>query len=115
MIDDCRLKNVPSTFRFQSAIGNSSKMRECPMATILQDLKYGFRMLAKNPGFTAIAVISLGLGIGANTTIFSFVNALLFQQPAVESPSRLVEIFNQNTKRSGIEHNVPLNYPDYVY
>ena len=85
------------------------------MSTLLQDLKYGFRMLAKNPAFTAIAVISLGLGIGANTTIFSFVNALLFRPPAVESPSQLLEVWNQNLHGSGLEHYLPLSFPDYIY
>src|SRR5579859_644188 len=85
------------------------------MGTILQDLKYGIRMLTKNFGFTAIAVISLGLGIGANTTIFSFVNALLFRPPAVESPSQLVEVWNQNLHGSGLEHYLPISFPDYLY
>ncbi|HEV2352349.1 MAG TPA: ABC transporter permease [Terriglobia bacterium] len=85
------------------------------MGNLFKDVRYGFRMLAKNPAFTAIAVISLGLGIGANTTIFSFVNALLLRPPAVEAPAKLVEVWNLNLHGSGIEHYLPLNYPDYVY
>src|SRR5215475_7908065 len=54
-----------------------------------QDLRYGARMLWKNPGFTSVAVLSLTLGIAANTTIFSFVNALLLSPPPVEKPSEL--------------------------
>ena len=85
------------------------------MGTLLQDLRYGLRMLAKNPGFTAVVVLSLALGVGANTTIFSFVNALLFRPPAVEASGRLLELWQRNTKGSGLEEYTPLSYPGYVY
>jgi len=85
------------------------------LASIWQDIRYGLRMLRKNAGFTAVAVISLGLGIGANITIFSFVNALLFRPPAVEAPGELLEVWNQNVRGQGLESYMPLTYPDYLY
>ncbi|HVW85309.1 MAG TPA: ABC transporter permease, partial [Bryobacteraceae bacterium] len=59
------------------------------METILNDLRYGYRTLLRNPGFTAVAVLSLALGIGANTAIFSFINTVLLQDLPVASPHQL--------------------------
>ena len=60
------------------------------MSTFLQDLRYGFRMLAKNPGFTAVAVITFALGIGANTAVFSLTYALILRSLPVPNPGELV-------------------------
>lgn len=62
------------------------------MSTVFRDLKYGLRMLAKNPGFTAVAVITLALGMGANTLIFSRINGLFFHPSGIADPSHLFAI-----------------------
>jgi hypothetical protein len=60
--------------------------------TLWQDLRYGVRMLAKNPGFTAVAVLTLALGIGANTAIFSLGNVFMFRPLPVKDADRLAAV-----------------------
>ncbi len=80
------------------------------MNTLWQDLRYGMRMLMKRPGITLIAVLSLALGIGANTSIFSIVNALFIRQLPVPEPNQLMFVFNG--WRNGPWGAV--SYPNYV-
>jgi predicted permease len=86
------------------------------METLGQDLRYAFRLLVASRGLTAVAVLSLAVGIGANTTIFTFVDALLLKPPAVADPAGLREVWQHNATRGrGIGSHMQLSYPDYEF
>jgi putative ABC transport system permease protein len=81
------------------------------MQTLIQDLRYGARVLLKKPGFTLIAVITLALGVGANTAIFSVVNAVLLRPLPYAEPGRLVALWESNTRR--LEARSAISYPNF--
>ena len=83
------------------------------MENLLQDLRYGLRILAKRPVFTAVAVISLALGIGPNTAIFSLVDAVLWRTVPVKDPETLVSMYTRDEKNPGHAALSHLNWKDY--
>jgi len=81
------------------------------MTAFRQDVRQGLRAMAKNPGFTAVAMLTLAIGIGANTAIFSVVNAVLLRALPYPGAGRLVALWG-SSDQNGETHR-PLSYPDF--
>src|SRR6185295_5035856 len=81
------------------------------MDALWQDLRFGLRMLVKNPGFTLVAVVTLSLGIGANTAIFSFVNSLFLRPLPVADPDRVVRLYGEDSEGRKFD---TFSYPNYA-
>jgi hypothetical protein len=79
---------------------------------MLQDVRYGVRMLAKRPGFTLVAVLSLALGLGANTAIFSLLNTLLLRPLPIQKPAQWVALNSAGANRGMFSTFSYLNYQD---
>src|SRR6516162_8205506 len=84
------------------------------MARIVQDLRYSLRALRKSPVFLTVAVLSLALGIGANTAIFSLINQLILQPLPVKNPEQIVMLAGRGKHYGGNNGPDKLSYPMYT-
>lgn len=108
--------NRQARLQFGSVVRAMEECREVrgisSIEILAKDLRFAFRMLRKSTSFSVIAVFTLGLGIGANTSIFTVINAILFRPLPVESPRQLVNVYNSSSGE--ILDHLPLAYPDYL-
>jgi predicted permease len=105
-----------STDAAKRAFGNPTLIKElvremwgwASLERFVQDLRYGLRLMARSPGFTAVAVLSLALGIGANTAIFSVFDALLLRTLPVRNPEQLITLTRTDGRRTGDSISYPM-------
>ena len=99
-------------------LGGATQLRETQhdlrglpwLETLLQDVRFGLRMLRKNPGFTAVAVLTLALGIGANTAIFSVIDGVLFNPVPFREPDRIMSVHS----RMALFPHLGVSYPNFL-
>src|SRR5262245_3642820 len=84
------------------------------METAFQDLRYGIRLLVKNPGFTTITVLTLALGIGINTAIFSVIHSVLLRPLPYQDPEGLVQLWEVSPQQKGSNETNSLSLPNFV-
>src|SRR2546421_12129057 len=84
------------------------------METIVQDLRYGVRQLRSNPGFTAIAVLTLALGIAVNATMFSLVSAFLLRRPPGRDPDRVAVVTSVDPANGFLADASTVSAPNYL-
>jgi putative ABC transport system permease protein len=109
-----------AAYAARRALGNTTLIKEDVRAawgfqwleTLFQDLRYGLRQLRRNPGFTAVAILTLALGIGANTAIFSVVNAVLLRPLPFRNPSGLITLHEELPKQGF--PNMDFSPPDFA-
>src|ERR1051326_2744564 len=82
------------------------------METLLQDIRYGARILLRSPGFAVVAVLVLALAIGANVTIFTFIDAALLKPLPYDHPEQLMKLWD--ARKSAINSRFEISYPDYL-
>ncbi|MFV2008134.1 MAG: ABC transporter permease, partial [Longimicrobiales bacterium] len=106
-------KDIEKRARREARLGIGMKKRGQLMASFIQDLRYALRTLAGNPGFSVIAILTLALGIGANTAIFSIVDAALFRAPPVREPEQLAAVYTTSRRGFPRSSSSYLDYLDY--